>query len=89
MSQHRTRSNGTIDYDAYRKGAGRLRRHAQRRLVRGIAALAVATVRWPFAAMKRVVVSWQATWPSPAACDETRPPAGSPVRLARAKMSFW
>ncbi len=83
MPQHRTRSNGTIDYDAYRKEAGRLRRHAQRRLVRGVAGLVVATVRWPFTAMKRFVAAWQVTWPSPPARDERRPHADRSVSPRR------
>jgi hypothetical protein len=89
MPQHCTRSNGTIDYDAYRKEAGRLRREAHRRLVMGIAGLVVAAVRLPFTAMKRFVGAWQSAWPSPAAREERRLHAGSFVRLARIRTMFW
>lgn len=88
MPQHRTRSNGTIDYDAYRKRAARLRRQARRRLVLGLARLAVATVRLPFRAMKRFGEAWQSGWPSPAAREEGEPHAGSLARLVRARTLF-
>lgn len=89
MPQHRTRSNGTIDYDAYRKEAGRLRRQAQRRLVMGTVGLVVAVVRLPFSVTKRFVEAWQSAWPSPAAREERRLHAGSFVRLARIRTMFW
>jgi hypothetical protein len=66
QQQHRTTSNGSIDYDHYKTEAKRLRMEARRRTFCWIGGLPVRLFLLPLRLCWLFANSWQSTWPAPA-----------------------
>ena len=58
-------SDGTIDYDAHKAKASRLRTKARSRTMRWIGRSALALACAPWRAARAAIRNWQRTWPGP------------------------
>ena len=81
MSQYRETPEGMIDYDFYKKAAGRLRCEARNRCISAV----IHLICVPFGQLTKFARRWQAVWPSPPVTGGLR----MGFSLGRAGSLFW